>query len=108
MSEHRILRLKPALRLERRGQHGQNKPDQRDHRANLADSSLDKAGRRIVDRPQCHPGPVADNVAVDVGGRPERRTWARSSEIAGSQIANPDRVRARPDPGVAIESWCQL
>jgi len=24
MSEHRILRLKPALRLERRGQHGQN------------------------------------------------------------------------------------
>jgi hypothetical protein len=38
MSEHRILRLKPALRLERRGPHGQNKPDQRDHRANLADS----------------------------------------------------------------------
>src|SRR3977135_3881957 len=30
MSEHRILR---ALRLERRGQHGQNKPD---HRGNLA------------------------------------------------------------------------
>jgi hypothetical protein len=42
MSEHRILRLKPALRLERRGQHGQNKTDQRDHRANLADSSLNK------------------------------------------------------------------
>src|SRR5216684_7990705 len=38
MSEHRILRLKPALRLERRGQHGQNKPNQRDHRASLADS----------------------------------------------------------------------
>jgi hypothetical protein len=38
MSEHRIFRLKPAVRLERRGQHGQNKPDQRDHRANLADS----------------------------------------------------------------------
>jgi hypothetical protein len=29
MSENRILRLKPALRLERRGQHGQNKPNQR-------------------------------------------------------------------------------
>jgi NAD(P)-dependent dehydrogenase (short-subunit alcohol dehydrogenase family) len=39
MSEHRIFRLKPAVRLERRGQHGQNKTDQRDHRANLADSS---------------------------------------------------------------------
>ena len=36
--EHRIFRLKPAVRLERRGQHGQNKTDQRDHRANLADS----------------------------------------------------------------------
>ena len=32
----------------------------------------------------------------------------RSSGIAVSQIASPDRVRARPDPGVAIESWCQL
>jgi len=30
MSEHRILRLKPALGLERRGQHGQNKTDKRD------------------------------------------------------------------------------
>src|SRR6202022_1122294 len=38
MSEHRILPLKPALRLERQDQHGQNKPNQRDHRANLADS----------------------------------------------------------------------
>src|SRR5258708_5729509 len=38
MSENRILRLKPALRLEWRGQHGQNKPNQRDYRANLADS----------------------------------------------------------------------
>ena len=38
MSEHRILRLKLALRLEWRGQYGQNKPNQRDHRANLADS----------------------------------------------------------------------
>jgi hypothetical protein len=39
MSEHRILRLKPALRLERRGQHGQNKTDKRD-----ADSSLNMPG----------------------------------------------------------------
>ena len=29
MSEHRILRLKPALRLERRGHHGQNKKDKK-------------------------------------------------------------------------------
>src|SRR6202158_5632143 len=38
MSEHRILRLKPALRLERRGHNGQNKADQRNHQPNLADS----------------------------------------------------------------------
>ena len=38
MSERRILRLKPALRLEWRGQYGQNEADQRDHRTNLADS----------------------------------------------------------------------
>src|SRR6202166_235637 len=38
MSENRILRLKPAFRLEWRGQHGKNKPDQRDHRTNLSDS----------------------------------------------------------------------
>jgi hypothetical protein len=44
MSEHRILRLKPPLRLEGRGQNGQKKPNQRDHRTNLADSSLNKAG----------------------------------------------------------------
>src|ERR1700732_546400 len=42
MSKHRILRLKPALRLERRGQAGQNKPNQRDHCASLADSVTPK------------------------------------------------------------------
>jgi len=38
MSKYRILSLKPALRLEWRGQHGQNEADQRYHCANLADS----------------------------------------------------------------------
>jgi hypothetical protein len=38
MSERSILSLKPALRLEWRGQYGQNKANQRDHLANLADS----------------------------------------------------------------------
>src|SRR3984893_11572408 len=42
MSERGILSLKPDLRLERRGQHGQDKPDEPDHRGNLADSSLNK------------------------------------------------------------------
>ena len=38
MSERNIPSLQPALRLEFRGQHGQNKANQRDHIANLADS----------------------------------------------------------------------
>src|SRR5882757_11126575 len=40
MSEDRILRLKPALRLEWRGQDGQNKANQHNHCANLADSII--------------------------------------------------------------------
>src|ERR1700730_1201915 len=42
MSERGILSLKPDLRLERRRQHGQDKPDEPDHRGNLADSALNK------------------------------------------------------------------
>src|SRR5712664_220953 len=38
MSEHRILRLKPALRLEWRGKDGQNETEQPDHSASLGDS----------------------------------------------------------------------
>src|SRR5258705_2559547 len=38
MLQRRILRLKPPLRPEWRGQRGKNEEDQRDHRANLADS----------------------------------------------------------------------
>src|SRR5229473_4888457 len=38
MSKYRILNLKPAVRLEWRGQNGQNEADQRYHCANLADS----------------------------------------------------------------------
>src|SRR5258708_15900503 len=38
MSERSILRLKPALRLEWRGQDGQNETEQPDHSASLGDS----------------------------------------------------------------------
>jgi hypothetical protein len=40
MSERSILSLKPALRLEWRGQHGQNKANQRNHLANLGGLAL--------------------------------------------------------------------
>ena len=38
MPEHRILRFKPQLRLEWRGQDGQNETEQPDHSASLGDS----------------------------------------------------------------------
>jgi hypothetical protein len=44
MSKHRVLSFKAEFRLEWRGQDGQKKPNQRDHRTNLADSSLNKPG----------------------------------------------------------------
>ena len=40
MSERSIFSLKPALRLEWRDQHGQNKANQSDHLAKLADSII--------------------------------------------------------------------
>src|ERR1700733_12167911 len=38
MSKHRVLSLKPQLRLEWRGQDGQNEAEQTDHSASLGDS----------------------------------------------------------------------
>src|SRR6266403_1770862 len=38
MSKHRVLSLEPQLRLERRGQDGQNETEQSDHSASLGDS----------------------------------------------------------------------
>jgi hypothetical protein len=38
MSKHRVLSLKPQLRLEWRGQDGHKEPEQPDHPASLGDS----------------------------------------------------------------------
>src|SRR5712675_2380087 len=38
MSKHRVLSFKPQLRLEWRGQYGQNETEQPDHSASLGDS----------------------------------------------------------------------
>src|SRR6202162_74148 len=38
MSKHRVLRLKPQIRLEWRGQDGQNEKEQPNHSASLGDS----------------------------------------------------------------------
>jgi hypothetical protein len=57
MSKHRVLSLKPQLRLEWRGQDGQNETEQTDHSASLGDSitastrirfSVHTGGRLVV------------------------------------------------------------
>jgi hypothetical protein len=55
MSEHRILRLKPHLRLEWRGQDGQSETEQPDHSASLGDSITSSTRIRF----SVHTGAVA-------------------------------------------------
>jgi len=47
MSKHRILSFKPQLRLERRGQHGQNETEQPDHSTSLGDSNTSSTRKRF-------------------------------------------------------------
>ena len=57
MSKHRVLGFEPQLRLEWRGQDGQNEPEQPDHSTSLGDSitastrmrfSVHTAGRQCI------------------------------------------------------------
>jgi hypothetical protein len=47
MSKHRVLSLKPQLRLERRGQDGQSETEQPDHSASLRNSITSSTRRRF-------------------------------------------------------------
>src|ERR1700759_2000649 len=71
MSKHRVLRFKPQLRLDWRGQDGQNETEQPDHSPNLGDSitastrmrfsvpiSIPLAGRSAVARKSSSPSPT--------------------------------------------------
>jgi hypothetical protein len=44
MSKHRVLSLKPQLRLEWRGQDGENETEQPDHSVSLGDSFTQQRG----------------------------------------------------------------
>src|SRR5882757_2869594 len=55
MSKHRVLSLKPHLRLEWRGQDGQNETEQPDHSASLGDSITSSTRIRF----SVHTGPSA-------------------------------------------------
>jgi hypothetical protein len=67
-SKHRVLSLKPQLRLERQGQDGQNETEQPDHSASLGDSITSSTRIRF----SVHTGveerdPAAISCQVDCG-----------------------------------------
>ena len=69
MSKHRVLGFKPQLRLEWRGQDGQNETEQPDHSASLGDSITSSTRIRFsVHTPS---GPIHDAVLrqINVGAR---------------------------------------
>ena len=71
MSEHRILSLKPQLRLEWRGKDGQNETEQPDHSASLDVMSVSRAWAGITLRRL--PQPVSwrnDRAALFRSGHP--------------------------------------
>src|SRR6202022_5044846 len=78
MSEHRILRLKPHLRLQWRGQDGQNETEQPDHSASLGDSitSSTRMGFSVH---------TTGRLASD-GGKHSPRLPAFAGMIRGTQI----------------------
>jgi hypothetical protein len=86
MSKHRVLSLEPHLRLEWRGQDGQNETEQPDHSANLGDSitastrirfSVHTAATRIAkhrwlpsERPPSNPGFVFTTLGAWTPNKP--------------------------------------
>src|SRR5882757_10486101 len=71
MSKHRVLSLKPQLRLEWRGQDGQSETEQPDHSASLGDSLTSSTQTRFsvhtgAIRPICTPQlPSSHTCALD-------------------------------------------
>jgi hypothetical protein len=80
MSKHRVLCFKPCLRLEWRGQDGQNEPEQPDHSASLDDSITASTRMRL-------------SVHTTV--------WEPRSPVGGSRID-------RPFPKISNSQTCAL
>jgi hypothetical protein len=77
MSKRRVLGFKPQLRLERRGQHGQNETEQPDHSANLGDSFTASNRTRF----SVHTAPV-HGAAMHMAGYDWKFTLSLGSSLA--------------------------
>jgi hypothetical protein len=109
MSKHRVLSLKPHLRLEWRGQDGQNETEQPDHSASLGDFftsstrirfSVQTAGHSIFQNSRALRGPDDSNgsqanLVDDFFGCGEKPLWDADTErLRGCR--HPHRALAAP------------
>ena len=88
MSKHRVLSFKPQLRLEWRGQDGQNETEQPDHSASLGDSTASSTQIRF----SVHTGKLR------YGKRPRRsrcRLCSRARNQSAGKPRAPSRMRLR-------------
>src|SRR5271168_4548483 len=79
MSKHRVLSLKPQLRLERRGQDGQNETEQPDHSASLGDSITSSTQIRF----SVHTGLTNSPHPSSREGHPSTARWNLSFLLLG-------------------------
>src|SRR5437879_7844181 len=84
MSKRRVLGFKPQLRLERRGQDGQNETEQPDHSASLGDSITSSARIRF----SVHTSDARHARTKPIKGCSELKSWAmRIAQRAGTNKA---------------------
>src|SRR6202521_3095562 len=102
MSKHRVLSLKPQLRLEWRGQDGQNETEQPDHAASLGDSITSSTRIRFSlhtpapHRRSCRKYGPRRSVLRRNSWPHTLRTKAKLAFRGGSFFGSPDAVPPRP------------
>src|SRR6476660_4843368 len=91
MSKHRVLSFKPQLRLEWRGQDGQNETEQSDHSASLGDSITSSTQTRF----SVHTGSAAP--VREPSERRHARSRADHQDIDVLIIRHQEGGAERPD-----------
>jgi hypothetical protein len=105
MSKHRVLGLKPQLRLERRGQDGQNETEQPDHSASLGDSITSANSDKVfgTHRAICINSKMRTRLAIAESVTPCRSTFRASGVPSSStpwSCANSRLHQSRAPPSV--------
>src|ERR1700688_4329773 len=77
MSKHRVLSFKPQLRLEWRGQDGQNETEQPDHSASLGDSITSSTRIRF----SVHTGPIVIEIEYRVDSGSARTFYGLMQQV---------------------------